>query len=98
MGFFKTNERKSSIYSGGSGISSRAFSDSSRQTLFIDSLSSLDGIPTSIETGKKNKTENDRRNIKRRFRIMKERIFSHPITLAWCIVVPLLGAFIQGIR
>lgn len=98
MGFFQTNERKFSVHPGGSRLPSRVIDSSSGQTLFTDSVSSFDGIPSGFETRAENQPEENRTNTARRIRVMKNKIFSHPITLLWCIFLPLIGAIIQGIK
>jgi hypothetical protein len=96
--FFKTDERKSSIYTGGSGIPTRVTGGPSRQTLSVDGFFGPDGVPISSEAGTENKSKKERPDRIGRVKLMKEKILSHPITLLWCVLIPIMGAIIQGFK
>lgn len=90
MAFFETSKRKSSIHSGRIGIPSRTVHRTSGQAIPIDSISSLDGLPISLEGRGEVKGE-----IRNRGKIMKF-ISSHALVIVWVSTLLSIGAYFQG--
>jgi hypothetical protein len=94
----QTGERNNSVSRRSGGVSARTISIPSGTTVPFNSVSSSDGLPVDSEAGSKTESKKDYGRRIGRIKMLKTKIIAHPLTTLWCILLPLIGIIIQGIK
>lgn len=98
MAFFKNYKRKFSLHSRRDGVSARTVYRTGGQAIPFDSISSSDGLPSGSKTRSEIEQQKKWEFTGRRLKMIKGKILAHPITVLWCIILPTIGAFFEGLR